>query len=540
MGAPFGPAGYEAKLKSSLFTNASTSVRHDRQPLDFSNRPLGLGTQTASWVRSVDKQTWRWNRYGLSARQTMLGLAILQMCMNAGHSCNTDEDDSAMTPFRIRVLWFGVTLATIPACKPPHSPDSEANGPATVLLTTAATESHPNGTVPKNANKLVQDPHHVRQEVQSKHGPTTKHEEHQQSGSGTHSPAHSTSGETHAHESDGHHAHRHKIVVTSVIAKDITATQAYVSQIRSCRHIEIRALEEGYLEEIPVKEGQLVQAGDLLFQILPPLYEARMEAEAAEAKLARIEYENARKLFEQKVVSEQEVALGKAKLDKAEAQMRLSQAEFGFTQIKAPFTGIIDRLLCQHGSLVSEGDNLTTLADNSVMWVYFNVPEAQYLDFMENKNHQNEDLEVKLLLANHNVFDQAGKIGAIEADFNNETGNIAFRADFPNPNGLLRNGQTGKVLLNRILHGATVIPQRATFEVLAKRYALVIDDANVVHQREITIEMEQEDIFVIKSGLQAGEKIVMEGVRQVRDGDKIEYEFRDPEVVFQQLKNRAE
>src|SRR5208337_2592089 len=119
--------------------------------------------------------------------------------------------------------------------------------------------------------------------------------------------------------------------------------------------------------------------------------------------------------------------------------------------------------------------------------------------------------------------------GAIEAQFNNETGNIPFRADFPNPDRLLRHGQTGNVLIHRVLKGAIVIPQRATFETLDKRYVYVVDKDDEVHQREIAIQNEMDDIFVIKRGLGVGDRIVLEGIRQVRDGEKVEYEFRQPE-----------
>ena len=130
------------------------------------------------------------------------------------------------------------------------------------------------------------------------------------------------------------------------------------------------------------------------------------------------------------------------------------------------------------------------------------------------------------MLANGSKFQQIGKIGAIEAEFNNETGNIPFRADFPNPDRLLRHGQTGTVLIRRVLKDAIVIPQRATFEILDKRYVYVVDKDDVVHQREIVIQNELEDIFVIKKGLDVNDKIVLEGIRQVRDGEKVEYEFR--------------
>jgi membrane fusion protein (multidrug efflux system) len=294
------------------------------------------------------------------------------------------------------------------------------------------------------------------------------------------------------------------------------------------------------LESIPVKEGQAVKQGELLFEILPTLYQARLDSDVAEADLAQIEFNNTQKLNQQNIVSEQEVALARAKLAKAQAKVKLAQAELNFAKIKAPFDGIIDRLHQQQGSLISEGDVLTTLSDNTVMWVYFNVPEARYLEYKSGLEHEDKTLQVELKLADHSKFPQPGVIGAIEADFNNETGNIAFRADFPNPDALLRHGQTGTVLINRLLPQAIVIPQRAKFEILAKQYVFVVGDDNVVQQREIEIQHELDDIFVIQKGLRAEDKIVLEGVRQVRDGDRVDYEFKDPQDVLSNLKNHAE
>jgi len=341
------------------------------------------------------------------------------------------------------------------------------------------------------------------------------------------------------HEEQRHEEH-HKLVVTSPKAQDVIITQPYVCQIRSRRNIEVCALEDGYLQEILVSEGQAVKKGDLMFKIKPTLYQARLNAETAEAQFAQREFDNTKLLFEQKVVYANELALFQAKLAKAQAKAELAQAELDFTNITAPFDGIVDRLHEQLGSLIKERDILTTLSDNSVMWVYFNVPEAKYLEYKASLKHENEDQRIELKLANGDKFPQSGKIGAIEAKFNNETGNIPFRADFKNPDGLLRHGQTGTILIHRILHDAIVIPQRATFETLDKRYVYVVDKDDVVHQREIAIQNEMDDIFVIKKGLDVNDRIVLEGIRQVREDEKVEYEFRQPEEVIAQLKNRAE
>jgi membrane fusion protein (multidrug efflux system) len=339
------------------------------------------------------------------------------------------------------------------------------------------------------------------------------------------------------HVEEQHHE-AHKITATNPQLQPVTLTQPYVCQIHSQRHINVRALEMGYLEAIQIKEGQRVKENDLLFTVRPILYQSKLDAENAEAKLASLQLTYTQKLAKDKVVSENEVLLRQAELSRAQAKANLAAAELDFATVKAPFDGIVDRLHHQQGSLVQEGEVLTTMSDNSLMWVYFNVPEARYLEYMQDPHK--DDLKIELQLANGEKFNQLGKIGAIEADFNNQTGNIPFRADFPNPDRLLRHGQTGTILLSRVQNDSIVIPQRATFEVLQKRYVYIVDAENVAHQREITVQNELEDLFVIEKGISAEDKIVLEGIRQVRDGDKVEYEDRASEQVAQNLKFHAE
>lgn len=341
------------------------------------------------------------------------------------------------------------------------------------------------------------------------------------------------------HKEEEHHE-AHKILATTPQCKPVTLTQRYVCQIHSQRHIAIRAMEMGYLEAISVKEGQHVKADELLFKVRPLIYQAKADAENASARLAHLQMEFAKKLAQDKVVSNSEVMLREAEYDKAKANAELALAELNFATLTAPFDGIVDRLQLQQGSLVQEGEILTTLSDNSLMWVYFNVPEKQYLEYMSSLKEHKDSWKVELLLANGEKFEQEGKINAIEADFNNTTGTVFFRADFPNPDRVLRHGQTGNVLISRVKNDAIVIPQRATFEVLQKRYVYVVDKDHVAHQREIAVENTLEDVFVLKDGVNANDTIVLEGIRQVRDGDEVEYEERPSEQVAAQLKYHAE
>lgn len=374
-----------------------------------------------------------------------------------------------------------------------------------------------------------------------------------------------------------------KIVATSPMIQDVVITEQYVCQIHSRRHIEIRAMVDGYLEEILVKEGQEVKAGQPMFKILRSLYQADLDAKRAEVRSAEVELEQSRSLLKDKVVSQVDVALHEAKLANAQAEAKRAETELGFTDIAAKYDGIVDRLYEQQGSLVDKGDMLTTLSDNHLMWVYFNVPEAQYLEYMAGlqkakekaKNQAKDDTvqngqfgavsrdkddqgnrnaaaqnanpdqnglgqDVALRLADGSMFPHIGKIATIEAQFNNETGNIPFRADFPNPERLLRHGQTGTVLINKTLPDVLVIPQRATFEILDQLYVFVIDDAGVAHQHPIEVEHELEDVFVVK-GLDAKDKIVIEGIRQIHDGQEVEkYDVQKPEDALADLKFHAE
>ena len=350
-------------------------------------------------------------------------------------------------------------------------------------------------------------------------------------------------GEGHEEGGEEHAGHEfvHKIVVTSPVAKDVKLTQQFVCQIHSRRHIDVKALEGGYLESINVKEGQTVNKGDVMFEIVPILYSSKLDADLAEAQLAKVEYDTTKQLVDRQVVSAQEGKMARARLQRALAKVKMAKAEMDFATIRAPFDGIVDRLHEQEGSLIDEGAELTTMSDNHVMWVYFNVPESRYIEYQRAlKSGEDEILDIELKLANQEIFDQPGQNLTIEADFDNEFGTIPFRADFENPDRLLRHGQTGNILIHRMEKDAIVIPQRATYEILAKKYAYVVDDEGTVRQREIHIKNELDDIFVIDKGLEPGEKIIYEGIRQVRDGDKVKYEFAEPEELLAHLKNHAE
>lgn len=330
-----------------------------------------------------------------------------------------------------------------------------------------------------------------------------------------------------------------KYIVTSPLSMDTSFTKEYVSQIRSVRNIELRAQEKGYLQNIYVDEGQAVKAGQLLFRIMPKMYEAELLKAQAEAKAAEIELQNAKTLADKNIVSKNEQALAQAKLDQARAEISLAKLHLSFTEIRAPFDGTIDRIPKKLGSLIDEGELLTSLSDNSQVFAYFNVSEPEYLEYQTNAKDR-ADSKVSLLLANGTTLPVQGDVEVIESEFNNETGNIAFRARFPNADKLLRNGETGKVLMTVPQKNALLIPQKATYEIQDKKYVFVVDQNNTVRSRNITIKGEMPDLYVIESGLATSDKILLEGVQKVKEEDKIKYEYQQPKEVIAHLRLKAE
>ena len=261
-------------------------------------------------------------------------------------------------------------------------------------------------------------------------------------------------------------------------------------KFHSQRHINVSAFVNGYLQAVSVKEGQAVKKGDPMFKILPTLYAARRDAEQAEVTLVGLEFKNTQKLFEDKVVSQQEVALHQAKLAKAQANANLATAELNFTADHSS----VRRHRRPPGTAIREPDQGGGRPHQLVRQPrdvgVFQRPRGPLPRIHGRPGTGEEAQKIELVLANGNKFPQIGTIGAIEANFNSETGNIPFRADFPNPVGLLRHGQTGNVLIHQTLKDALVIPQRATFEILDKRYVYVVDKENVVRQREIAVQNE--------------------------------------------------
>lgn len=324
------------------------------------------------------------------------------------------------------------------------------------------------------------------------------------------------------------------VPVLDLTWQDATLERDYAGHLEAVQNVEVRARVAGYLDKILVDEGQSVRKGQLLFQLNPAEYrvkvdEAKASLESAEAQQqsAVVEMDRVKLLVDKNVISPTELKLARAKMATAQAAINQAKAAFSTasllvsrTSIRAPFDGVINRLPFKQGSLIQEGALLTTLSDISQMYVYFNVSEGEYLANVRKRRDPSRVTlrDVDLLLADGTPYPHPGRVETTEAVFEGTDGTIAYRARFPNPNRLLRHGATGKIRLQTEVDKAVLVPQKAVFEVQDKNFVYVVDGGNKVRTRSFVPSSRVHEFYVVKSGLKPGDRVVYEGIQQLRDG----------------------
>lgn len=320
--------------------------------------------------------------------------------------------------------------------------------------------------------------------------------------------------------------------VTTVIRKDTVLFHEYVVDIHAIKNVEIRARVQGYLDYIYVDEGQSVKAGQLLFKINDEEYvaevaksKASVNSAIAEEQAMQLEAERVSILVEKNVVSQTELRLAKAKVDMAKAKVEeakshlsLANIRYAHTNIRAPFDGVVDRLPFKIGSLINEGHLLTTLFDSKFVYAYFRVSEKEYLEYIKSHPDDRRSNTVDLIQADGNKHQQVGRIETLEGEFDTSTGTIAFRAKFPNPQLILKHGSSGKVRLSNNIENALMIPQKATFEIQDKTYVFLLDADNKLKVKGFVPRARLSHFYIVESGLQEGDRLIYEGIKDARDG----------------------
>lgn len=326
--------------------------------------------------------------------------------------------------------------------------------------------------------------------------------------------------------------------VVKPIIRDTVYTHEYIAEIHALQNVELRSRIAGFVEKNIADEGQSVKEGQVLFIISGRKYqqellkaEAATKSAMAELKSAEIELENTQRLFDKNIISKSELELSKAKIEmrkasviEAEANEAQAELNLSYTKVQAPFAGIINRIPNKTGSLVEEGTLLTSISDSKDMLAYFNISEKDYIDYLKTKDKK-ESKEVALVLVNGDEYDHLGAVETVESEFDKSTGNIAFRAKFPNPKGILKHGSSGKIIEKKYINKALIIPQKSTFEIQDKLYVFVLNKNNELEQRNIIPQMRLPHVYILESGLSPEETILFEGIQHVRAGDKIIPDF---------------
>jgi membrane fusion protein (multidrug efflux system) len=332
--------------------------------------------------------------------------------------------------------------------------------------------------------------------------------------------------------------------VATIISGTDTTYQEYPASIEGTVNVEVRPQVSGSLDKVFVDEGAFVNAGQPIFKINDQPYRAQLNnalasQHAAEGALAnaQLEIDKLTPLVENKVVSDYQLktakaayAIAKANIEQAKANVSTAQINVGYTLIKAPVSGYIGRLLKKQGSLVAptDADALTLLSDVHNVHVYFSLGEQDFVSFKEQypgetlKDKLKQLPSVDLLLADNSEYTQHGKIDMIDGQFDKNTGAITLRASFPNAQGLLRSGNTGKIRLSLQHKDALIVPQSATVEMQDKVFVFAVADSNKVKKQAITIVGKTGSNYLVKDGVKAGDEIVLSGFDHLQEGTVIQ------------------
>lgn len=326
------------------------------------------------------------------------------------------------------------------------------------------------------------------------------------------------------------------VPVVTVQTTPLSVDHLYVSDIRAIRNVELRNMVAGFLEAIYVDEGQRVKQGQVLFRINSNEYKAevakakaKMNTAKAEARVAEVEYERVKVLTDKDIVSRTELDLASSKLsaanartEEAKSDLENAQHRLSYTTICAPFDGVVDRIPLKAGSLLTEGTLITSVSDISSMHAYFDVSENEYLK--HNRKSAEEKIankEADLILSDGQAYEYKGKVETVVSEFDASTGSISFRATFPNPKRLLKHKATGKVKLATEMEHALVVPQKATFELQDKTYVYIVGSDNVIKMKSFEPSGRIDQYYIVKSGLSQGDRVVYEGIQDLKDGMKV-------------------
>lgn len=329
------------------------------------------------------------------------------------------------------------------------------------------------------------------------------------------------------------------LVINANANKEITTS--YSASIEGMQDIDIYPQVSGYIEKLNVAEGDIVHKGQILFVIDQVPYKAALQTAIANVEVARaslataeLTYQSAQKLHAQKVVSDfnlqtnkNSYLTAKAQLAQAEAQEVNARNDLSYTEVKSPSNGVVGMLPYRVGTLVSSNmaQPLTTVSDNSSMYVYFSMTENQLLSLARQYGTIEKALQqmpsIRLQLNDGSMYEESGRIESISGVIDKATGTVGVRAVFPNPTKLLHSGASGNILIPSVYNNCIVIPQGATIQLQDKILAYKVVDGKAVSTLiQVAPENDGKD-YIVLEGLKSGDEIIADGAGMVREGIQV-------------------
>ncbi|MFO7744636.1 MAG: efflux RND transporter periplasmic adaptor subunit [Psychroflexus sp.] len=312
---------------------------------------------------------------------------------------------------------------------------------------------------------------------------------------------------------------------------DVTTYSEYPTQLEGIVSSEIRAKVSGYITNVLVEEGAAVKKGEVLFELETRSLSGDASAARARVNAAQIEVEKLKPLVEKNIVSQNQLETAKAQLETAKSNLNSINANVSYASIKSPVDGFVGTINYRDGALINPSDMLplTRVVKTNKVFSYFSVNEKDYLNMLTKFNQnskEKEDLissfpEVILIMSNGQEYQNKGKITSISSQVNRQTGTVRFRATFDNSNSLLKDGLTGKIKIPIYTEDAIVIPRISTFSRQGKEFVFKLNESDSTVTEKAIEVVRADPYFVIKSGVNKGEKIVGRGVNKIKNNDKI-------------------
>ena len=315
--------------------------------------------------------------------------------------------------------------------------------------------------------------------------------------------------------------------VSTLEKQNITISNEFSTTLEGKQTVEIWPKVSGFIQNVYVEEGQKIKKGQLLFKLETQTLNQDANAAKASVNVAEVEVNKIKPLVDKGIISEVQLETAKAQLEQAKSAYQSVASNINYSRITSPVDGYIGEIPFKVGALVSSsmGSPLTTVSDVSEVRAYFSLSEKEVLKLKESmpKNANNQlDLskvpEVTLVMINGEEYAEPGKIAMINTIINSTTGSVTARADFDNKNNLLSSGSTGKIKIPTEYQDAYEIPQTATIDLQGKKLIYVLKDDNTVTTMPINIAANTQKGYIVKTGLEPGTTIVIEGVSKLRDG----------------------